>query len=79
MWVVVVTAAVGAALGTAVAFVWRFGAGPDNCIIEAGGITPACEASGPAASAVIWCAVLGALLAGVLAVWLVHASRHDES
>ena len=52
-------ASLGAALGAAVAVVWRIGARADLCTVPPGGITPMCERPGPTALAVVGCALLG--------------------
>ena len=75
MWVGALLASVGAALGIAIAFVWRIGAGADLCSVTPGTITPMCERAGPSALAVVGCALIGALLLGSVGLWVLRADR----
>ena len=78
MWVTALVASLGAALGAAVAVVWRIGAGAGLCALPPGNITPVCERPGPSAVIVVGCALVGALGAGGVAVWIVRRSLDEQ-
>jgi hypothetical protein len=75
MWVSAFLAPLGAALGVAVAFVWRIGAAADLCTMPPGTITPMCEQAGPSALAVVGCALIGALVTGGVAMWVMRRAE----